>query len=216
MKGQGHYDMSGMGHLLHMYSQAGGDTENKVTVEKKNIRILNDKINQVKHVLKKEQDTDKKNKLEQKLKQLKQRLVISEDNLVKLKQKMKELLRGAATTAQKAAKRLSDTIKSIGSKFSPKKKRVEHESDPDSESEHESESESEGESESEDDTDTDTDTGSEGESESEDDTDSESEGESESENSSEDEHGSESDSRERSESENTTISDKTSDLFPDN
>lgn len=45
MKQNQTYDMRGMGHLLHMYSQAGGDTESKVEFENNNIEKYKKKSN---------------------------------------------------------------------------------------------------------------------------------------------------------------------------
>jgi len=99
-----HYRMRGMGTLLSMYGQAGGSLEQDVEAKRKELKDLQTQLSAEKSAERREK--------------IKKAMDAVQGQINQLSEKMKQLLRGAAETASKAANFLSEGAKGLGSKLS--------------------------------------------------------------------------------------------------
>ena len=106
-----HYRMRGMGALFSMYGQAGGATEAEAASAKAELEDITRQISM-------EKSSERREKLEE-------MKILAQEKYMAAKDKMKNLLRGIAVTASKAASSLSSGAKSIGSNMSSGIKSVE-------------------------------------------------------------------------------------------
>lgn len=99
-----HYRMRGMGALLSMYGQAGGALEDDVAEKKKELQKL--------------QDQYKAEKNAERRAQIEKAMASAQVSINEAKEKMKNLLQGAADTASKAAATLGSKLSLFGAKLS--------------------------------------------------------------------------------------------------
>jgi gas vesicle protein len=96
--------MRGMGTLLTMYGQAGGSLEQDVEAKRKELRELQTQLAA-------EKSAERREKIKKAMESV-------QGQIDQISEKMKQLLRGAAETASKAANYLSEGAKGFGSKLS--------------------------------------------------------------------------------------------------